>query len=247
MSERSSGAVILEVTDLQVQYGASRILQGVSLKVNEGEAVGIVGRNGAGKTTLLRTIMGLIEPTLGQIRFRNDEILGWNAHKIARAGIGYVPQGRRIFGSLSLTENLSAVEAYHKSKRRWTTETILSRFQNLYERRQVGGKKLSGGEQQMLAIGRALVTNPSMLLMDEPAEGLSPAMLEALDELIADFRSDGNSVLLIEQDLQYATSRTDRLLLLHRGRISHEAPTTNQAAIAAIEMMLAEVPMTHGR
>jgi branched-chain amino acid transport system ATP-binding protein len=245
MNPASPKALILDIADLQVQYGASRILQGLTLELSEGEAIAVVGRNGVGKTTLLRAIMGLVKASAGNIRFGGSEIVGRKAHEIARAGIGYVPQGRRIFGSLSVTENLTAVESRNQPGRRWTTEAIFARFRNLDERRQVGGKKLSGGEQQMLAIGRALVTNPRLLLLDEPVEGLSPAMIDALDGLIADFRSDGTSVILVEQDLHYAARCTDRLVLMERGRISHQASTSDPAAVAAIEARLAEVPMTH--
>ena len=181
---------MLEVRDIHTYYGDSYILQGVSLRVEQGQVVVLLGRNGAGKTTLFRSIMGLTPPRRGQVLLRGRDITGWPPHRVVGLGIGLVPQGRRIFGSLTVRENLDVAERSGNGQAGWTTARIMDWFPRLKERARQGGTKLSGGEQQMLACGRALVANPTLLLMDEPTEGLAPVLVETLIEVLAKLRAD---------------------------------------------------------
>ena len=209
---------MLQVEDIHTYYGDSYILQGLSLEVKAGEVVAVLGRNGVGKTTLVRSIIGLTPPRRGRIAFNGADITRIPAYRIARLGIGLVPQGRRIFPSLSVRENL---EVTARGKGRWSQARILELFPNLAQRlRQLGGK-LSGGEQQMLAAGRALVTNPTLMLLDEPSEGLAPLMVRELGRVIAALKEAGTAVLLIEQQLRFATRHADRIYLMSKGRIVH--------------------------
>ena len=222
---------MLAVDDIHTYYGDSYVLQGASLRVDKGEVVAVLGRNGVGKTTLVRSILGLTPARRGRIALNGADITGLAAYRIARLGLGYVPQGRRIFPSLTVRENL-AVTA--RGPGRWSFERILELFPNLSNRlRQLGGK-LSGGEQQMLAAGRALVTNPELMLLDEPSEGLSPLMVRELGRVIEALKAAGTSVLLIEQHLRFATRYADRLYLMSKGRIVHECSPAELAADAAV-------------
>jgi len=206
--------VILEVEDLEVAYGGALVLQGLSLTVGEGESVGLLGRNGMGKTTLVRSICNLTPPqvTTGTIRFRGEEITGAASFRIARAGIGLVPQGRRVFGSLTVEENLRIVST--KASKDWTVERVYDFFPRLAERKGEFARSLSGGEQQMLAIGRALMLNPSLLIMDEPSEGLAPSVLDTMQERLGELRSTGLSILVAEQNLDLALALSDRIYIL---------------------------------
>jgi branched-chain amino acid transport system ATP-binding protein len=222
---------MLAVEDIHTYYGDSYILQGASLRVEPGEVVAVLGRNGVGKTTLVRSILGLTPPRRGRIAYQGADITRLAAYRIARLGLGYVPQGRRIFPSLSVRENL-AVAA--RGQGRWSLERILELFPNLSHRlRQLGGK-LSGGEQQMLAAGRALVTHPELMLLDEPSEGLSPLMVRELGRVIEALKEAGTSVLLIEQHLRFATRYADRIYLMSKGRIVHECKPAELAADADV-------------
>ena len=222
---------MLAVEDIHTYYGDSYILQGATLRVEPGEVVAVLGRNGVGKTTLVRSILGLTPPRRGRIAYKGADITRLAAYRIARLGLGYVPQGRRIFPSLSVRENL-AVAA--RGQGRWSLERILELFPNLSHRlRQLGGK-LSGGEQQMLAAGRALVTHPELMLLDEPSEGLSPLMVRELGRVIEALKEAGTSVLLIEQHLRFATRYADRIYLMSKGRIVHECKPAELAADADV-------------
>ena len=222
---------MLTVEDIHTYYGDSYILQGLSIQVKAGEVVAVLGRNGVGKTTLVRSVIGLTPPRRGRIVFKERDITRLPAYRIARLGIGLVPQGRRIFPSLSVRENLDVVA---RGDGRWTRSRILELFPNLAARlRQLGGK-LSGGEQQMLAAGRALVTNPELILLDEPSEGLSPLMVRELGKVIEALKLAGTAVLLIEQQLRFATRYADRIYLMSKGRIVHECKPAELAADADV-------------
>jgi branched-chain amino acid transport system ATP-binding protein len=207
----------LVVTDLNVFYDQVHILQDVSFEIGA-EAVSMIGRNGMGKTTLAKAIMGLQPARSGSITFAGEELLGLSPYQIAGRGIGYVPQGRRIWPSLSTHEHLVMVGA--KSDARWTVDKVYDLFPRLAERRKVGAANLSGGEQQMLAIGRALLTNPRLLVMDEPSEGLAPAIVEHLTETLRMLVEEGQEVFLIEQNLTFATSLGEHVLVMVNGRIA---------------------------
>jgi len=217
----SNGGALLAVEGLNAHYGSAHILQNVSFELGE-QALAIVGRNGMGKTTLCAAIMGLNPPrTSGSVLFEGQELVGRNSHKIAGLGIGYVPQGRRLFPSLSVDEHLRMV-AGGNGDSRWTTERVYELFPRLAERKKNGGAQLSGGEQQMLAIGRALVTNPKLLIMDEPSEGLAPTVIEMLIETFRKLEQEGMRILLIEQNLGVATSLAERQLIMVGGEIAVE-------------------------
>ena len=222
---------MLRVDDIHTYYGDSYILQGLSLEIRSGEVVAVLGRNGVGKTTLVRSIIGLTPPRRGRISFKGADITRVPAYRIARMGIGFVPQGRRIFASLSVRENLQVTA---RGKGRWNLERILALFPNLAQRlRQLGGK-LSGGEQQMLAAGRALVANPDLMLMDEPSEGLAPLMVRELGRVIEALKEAGTAVLLIEQQLRFATRHADRVYVMSKGRVVHHCMPAELAADAEV-------------
>jgi branched-chain amino acid transport system ATP-binding protein len=218
---------LLRIQDLSVFYGQSHILQGVDLEVGA-RPLSLVGRNGMGKTTLCLAIMGLVPVAAGSIEFEGVDLVGRKPHQIAAAGIGYVPQGRRIFGSLSVHEHLRLVERGNGA--RWTAKRIYELFPALAARRKSGGTQLSGGEQQMLAIARALLTNPRLLLMDEPSEGLAPVVVQDLVKVLRGLAEEGIGVLLVEQNLGVATSVSDELAVMLTGRI---ALRTSSAALLA--------------
>jgi len=208
---------LLEIRGLNVFYGQSHILQGVDLDVGA-RPISLIGRNGMGKTTLCQAIMGLVPAAGGSIRFDGADLLGRRPFQIAAAGIGYVPQGRRIFASLSVHEHLRLVE--RRNGARWTTKRIYDLFPALAARRGSGGAQLSGGEQQMLAIARALLTNPRLLVMDEPSEGLAPVVIENLVEVLRGLSGEGIAVLLVEQNLGVATAVSEELAVMVTGRIA---------------------------
>jgi branched-chain amino acid transport system ATP-binding protein len=211
---------MLEVRDVHTYYGESHVLQGVSLEVPEGRVVALLGRNGAGKTTLIRSIIGFTPPRRGSIRYGGVEIGALPSHQIARMGIGLIPQGRRVFPSLDVGEHLT-VNARQRGDAGWTLERVLGLFPRLRERVRNRGNALSGGEQQMLATGRALVGNPALLLMDEPSEGLAPLMVRELGRIISGLRADGISILLVEQNLGFALDLADHVYVLSKGTIVH--------------------------
>jgi branched-chain amino acid transport system ATP-binding protein len=219
---------LLAVRNLDAYYGRAHVLQGVGFEMGS-ESLAIIGRNGMGKTTLCAAIMGIHPPQVhGSVRFRGRELSGRPSHKIGGAGIGYVPQGRRLFPSLTVDEHLkmAAGSGSGNGGRRWKPKDVYELFPRLGARRRNGGAQLSGGEQQMLAIGRALVTNPRLLIMDEPSEGLAPTIIEMLVETFKRLEQEGLSILLIEQNLGVATALAERQLVMLAGRIAAETTTS---------------------
>jgi branched-chain amino acid transport system ATP-binding protein len=210
---------VLEVKGLNVFYGRAHVLQDVAFTVDDKPAA-IIGRNGMGKSTLCQAIMGMLGSTSGSARFHGEELIGKPSYRIARLGLGFVPQGRRLFPSLSTDEHLRIVPGSGRGK--WTAKRIYETFPRLAERKRVGAGQLSGGEQQMLAIGRALLSNPKLLIMDEPSEGLAPNIVENLIEIIRGLSAEGMGLLLVEQNLGVATALADRQLIMVAGRIAAE-------------------------
>ena len=221
---------MLRVEDIHTYYGDSYILQGISMEVKEGHVVGLLGRNGMGKTTLVRSILAVNPPRQGRITYQEVELIHKKPFEIARLGIGIVPQGREIFPSLNVTENLTV--GFSIRSEGWTLEKVFELFPPLKQRSRHPGNRLSGGEQQMLAIGRSLMTNPTLLLMDEPTEGLSPLFVQTVGRVIHTLQEGGLSILLVEQNLRFALRHTDFVHILSRGQIVHssspEALETNQ-------------------
>ncbi len=209
---------MLEVIGADTFYGESQILWGVSLKLNAGQIVALLGRNGMGKTTLVRSIMGLTPPRRGTIRFEERDITNVPAHRIARMGLALVPQGRHIFPSLSVRENV----VFGMRGKGFSEDTIYSYFPVLKMRARHKGNHLSGGEQQMLAIARALLSNPKLLLMDEPSEGLAPIVIQTIGDIILKLKEEGLSILLVEQNVPLALKVSDYVYILHNGRIAHQ-------------------------
>ena len=216
----SADSPLLSVDRLRAGYGASRVLDGLTFSMGT-EAVCIVGRNGMGKSTLCKTIMGLVAPTAGTITFQERRIDGLAPEKVARSGIAYVPQGRRLFPSLTVDEHLAMLAGGTKGKR-WTPEAVYGLFPRLGERRRNGGAELSGGEQQMLAVGRALLLNTPLIVMDEPSEGLAPSIVDDLIDVVHQLVSEGVAVLVVEQNLRAATAMSSRQLVMTSGRIEVE-------------------------
>jgi len=210
---------VLKVEDIHTYYGESYILQGVSLEVGEGDVVGILGRNGMGKTTLMRSLIGFTPPRQGRVMYRETEITHKKPHEISRLGISIVSQGRGVFSSLRVEENLTL--GFRAKVGGWALEKVYELFPPLQGRAHHYGSQLSGGEQQMLAIGRSLMTNPSLLLMDEPTEGLSPIYVSTVGQVIRKLQEGGLSILLVEQNLRFALKYADRIHILSQGKIVH--------------------------
>src|SRR5258708_10793477 len=213
--------VALAAEGLHTYYGKSHILHGVSLEVAEGRITALLGRNGAGKTTTLRSLMGLTPPSQGRISIFGEETTGWPTFRIAASGIGYVPEGRRIFANLSVDENLKVPL---KRTGPWTSERIYRLFPRLAERKQNRGRQLSGGEQEMLSIGRALLLNPRLLILDEPSQGLAPLVVREVFRVIAQIRQDGIAVLLVEQHARMSLEIADHAYVLDDGNIVYSGP-----------------------
>ena len=211
---------MLEVAGLHTYYGESHVLQGVSLTVGAGEVIAILGRNGMGKTTLIRSVVGFTPPRRGTVRFKGEDITGWPSFRMTALGMALVPQGRRVFPSLTVKENLDVAR---RGAGRWSLERVYAVFPRLREREHNRANRLSGGEQQMLAIGRALMSNPDLLLMDEPTEGLAPLLVREVGRVIGELKAEGLSVLLVEQNLPLALSVADRVHILSRGQIVHSS------------------------
>lgn len=212
---------MIELENIHAYYGNSHILQGVSLTVSTGKCVALLGRNGAGKTTTIHTIAGLHKLQKGSINFKGKAIQSLTSYQISREGIGLVPQGRRIFPSLTIRENLTmAARKNEKGKdREWGIEEIYELFPVLKERERNLGTQLSGGQQQMLAIGRALMTNPQFLLMDEPSEGLAPVIIDQVGDIVAKLKQLGLSILIVEQNISLACQVADEILIMNKGTI----------------------------
>lgn len=210
---------MLEIDGLCAAYGEARVLDSVSMRIDEGEIVAVLGRNGMGKTSLVRSVMGLGMPrvTAGQVRLDGVDLVGLRANQIASRRIGYVPQGRRLFPSLTVLEHLEMLD--RGSKGAWTVRRVFDAFPRLEERKGHRGNQLSGGERQMLAIGRALMTGPRFVLMDEPTEGLAPVMVEIVEGILSALRRDGLGVLLVEQNLYSALAVADRVCIFETGRV----------------------------
>ncbi len=212
---------MLDVSDLHTYYGDSYVLQGVSLTVERGQVVAVLGRNGMGKTTLIRSIIGFTPPRRGRVVFKERDITRWPSNRIVGLGLGLVPQGRRVFPSLTVAENLAVAARGNGGP--WNVERAMALFPRLRERAQNRAGKLSGGEQQMLAITRALMANPNLILMDEPTEGLAPLLVREVGRVIERLKGEGLSILLVEQNLQLALRLADRVHVLSRGRIVHSS------------------------
>jgi branched-chain amino acid transport system ATP-binding protein len=221
---------MLKVTDICSSYGEAKVLDQVSIHVAEGEIVALLGRNGMGKTSLVRSIMSLGSPrvTSGSVKLDDEELSGLRSFQIANKGIGYVPQGRRLFQSLTVLEHLQMLA--RKDAAAWTVRRVFDAFPRLEERKNHRGNQLSGGERQMLAIGRALMTEPRIVLMDEPTEGLAPVAVENVESILATLRQEGLGILLVEQNLYSAMAVADRVYILETGRVVWEGlPATLMA------------------
>jgi len=221
---------MLEVDGIHTYYGESHILHGVSLRVAAGEAVALLGRNGAGKTTMIRSIVGFTPPREGRIVFEGEPIQAWPPYRISRRGVALVPQGRRIFSPLSVRENL----LLGARAAGWTLERVFALFPRLRERAEQSGGTLSGGEQQMLAIGRALLTNGRLLLLDEPSEGLAPILVREIGRVVKGLKGERLSILLVEQNYHLALRVADRVYVMNKGQIVYEG--TPQSLEAAEEI-----------
>jgi branched-chain amino acid transport system ATP-binding protein len=210
---------MLELDDIHTAYGLSRVLFGISLEVKQGECVCLLGRNGVGKTTTMRSVMGLTPPSAGRVRFRSRDITGWPPYRIARAGIGFVPEDRRIFAELSVWENLDVAQRAAARPGRWTLDSVFELFPVLAPLRDRQGGYLSGGEQQMLTIARTLMGNPELLLLDEPSEGLAPLVVEAFLVKIRELKAQGLTILLAEQGVDFSLALADRVYVLEKGAV----------------------------
>jgi branched-chain amino acid transport system ATP-binding protein len=218
---------MLEIAGLHSFYGDAHVVQGASLTVRDSEVVALLGRNGMGKTSLIRSIMGLAQPQIrsGSVSWKGKPLAGLKPHEIAKRKIALVPQGRRLFPSLTVTEHLTLIKPARATEG-WTVERAFELFPRLAERRNHRGNQLSGGERQMLAVARALMVDPELILMDEPSEGLAPVMVQHLEGIIAGLKDQGLAILLVEQNLYSALAVADRVYVLETGKIVFEAPAT---------------------
>jgi branched-chain amino acid transport system ATP-binding protein len=216
--------VLLDVEDVHTAYGLSRVLFGVSIQVAAGECVCLLGRNGVGKTTTMRSIMGLTPPDAGRIRWKGRDVTGWPPHRVARAGVGFVPEDRRIFAELTVWENLDVAARRGDAAAGFTVERVFDLFPKLRELSGRQGGFLSGGEQQMLTIARTLMGSPELLLLDEPSEGLAPLVVDHLAEQIARLKREGLTILLAEQNVEFSLALADRAYVLEKGSIRFSGP-----------------------
>ncbi|MCS4505854.1 High-affinity branched-chain amino acid transport ATP-binding protein LivF [wastewater metagenome] len=233
-------SALLSIDDLHVYYASAHVLQGVSFE-HDGGVLCLLGRNGMGKTTLARSIMGLVPVSDGEVRVRGDAVTNHAPHRVAARGVGYVPQGRDIYPSLTVDEHLRMLAG--RTEGEWTMPRVYELFPRLEERRTVHAGHLSGGEQQMLAIARALMTNPSLMIMDEPSEGLAPVIVEPLIEKLRTLAASGMAILLIEQNLRMATAVADELLIMVSGRLEARIPPRELEADSALQQQLLGVTM----
>jgi branched-chain amino acid transport system ATP-binding protein len=214
---------IIQTSGLNTHYGASHILRGIDFTVNPGQTIGLMGRNGMGKTTLLKSIMGIVKPSGGSVSIKGRAMTGAATHEIARLGLAYVPEGRGIFGNLSVKENLNmAARAGTKGQRDWTYDRVLETFPRLAERLNHGGQQLSGGEQQMLTIGRALMTNPDVLILDEATEGLAPLIAREIWRICGVIRESGISSVIVDKNWKHISQIADRCTILVKGEVAFE-------------------------
>ena len=226
---------LLSVAALNAHYGRAHILRGVSFAIGRGEVVALLGRNGAGKSTTMKAVMGLVPPTSGSVRFGGEEIAGREPFEIARAGLGYVPEERRIFTDLTVSENLAVGERPPRPDApRWTVEALFALFPNLGRMKDRPGGRMSGGEQQMLTIARTLMGNPKLVLLDEPSEGLAPVIVEEMAKAILRLKSEGLTVLLSEQNLHFSRLVADRALVMEKGEIRFDGTMADLMADASI-------------
>jgi branched-chain amino acid transport system ATP-binding protein len=218
-----SSDALISARGLHTHYGASHILRGVDFTVGKGQTIGLMGRNGMGKTTLLKSLMGIVKPSGGQVRVKGRDMTGAPTFEIAREGLAYVPEGRGIFGNLSVRENLvMSARAGTQGQRDWTYERVLDTFPRLAERLNHGGQQLSGGEQQMLTIGRALMTNPDLLILDEATEGLAPLIAREIWRICGLIRESGISSVIVDKNWKHVTQITDRNVILVKGEVVFE-------------------------
>jgi branched-chain amino acid transport system ATP-binding protein len=226
---------LLQLDDVNSYYGDSHVLQGVSLAVAPGRVLTLLGRNGAGKTTILKSIIGIVRPRTGRIVFAGVDVAGQPSYRIARSGIGYVPETRGIFPSLSVLENLTLAARRAPGADGWTLERVYALFPRLAERRASGGATLSGGEQQMLSMARALLTNPRLLLLDEPTEGLAPLVVAEIETVLSRLKGEGLAILLVEQNLDFALAFADEIAVLGKGQIRWNGAPVEFATAEAVK------------
>jgi branched-chain amino acid transport system ATP-binding protein len=230
-------SALLEAENLHTAYGLSRVLFGVSIEVGAGECVCLLGRNGVGKSTTMRSIMGLTPPQSGRVRFKGTDITGWPPYRVARAGLGFVPEDRRIFSDLTVWENLD-VARRRAGADGFTLERVFALFPKLRELASRQGGYLSGGEQQMLTIARTLMGNPQLLLLDEPSEGLAPIVVDHLSDQIARLKADGLTILLAEQNTEFSLALADRVYVLEKGSIKFSGPAARLRDDASLRQEL---------
>ncbi len=235
-------SALIEARGLHAHYGASHVLHGVDLVLGAGETIGLMGRNGMGKTTLLRSMLGLLTPSDGQVRIRGADMTGAAPHRVARAGIAFVPEGRGIFPNLSVRENLvMAARAGVRGQRDWTLARVLETFPRLAERLAHGGQQLSGGEQQMLTIGRALMTNPDVLILDEATEGLAPLVAQDIWRILRRVRDTGIGAIVVDKNFSAVSSVADRIVVMVKGRVEYDGAARSLHDDAALRHRLLAV------
>jgi branched-chain amino acid transport system ATP-binding protein len=226
---------MLQIQGLNSYYGDSHILRGVDVEIPAATSVGLLGRNGMGKTTLIRSLMGYVRPASGQVRLDDQDVTGWVPEKMAQRGIGYVPEGRGIFPNLSVRENLvMSARPGIDGRRDWTFERVMATFPRLTERLSHGGQQLSGGEQQMLSIGRALMTNPRLMILDEATEGLAPLIVAEIWRVISDIRATGIATLIVDRDWRKVLGHTDQAVVMEKGRIVRNGASAELLASPAV-------------
>ena len=226
---------MLKVQGLNTYYGDSHILRGADVDIPSATSVGLLGRNGMGKTTMIRSLMGYVRPASGQVLLDGQNVTGWTPEKMARRGIGYVPEGRGIFPNLSVRENLvMSARAGIDGRRDWTFDRVMATFPRLTERLSHGGQQLSGGEQQMLSIGRALMTNPRLMILDEATEGLAPLIVAEIWRVIGDIRATGIATLIVDRDWRKVLAHTDQAVVMEKGRIVRQGASADLLASPAV-------------